>query len=233
MHYQVRSCFTTLIAASLVAILMGCGTPTRPCGDFNFAGTATTRRGVDVSVAFDFKPALCATVCESNTNAYVQMVRIIDLDTGAFVAPNSEQQNRIVTGRPQPAMNGWAIDRVPLRRWGHYGRNDDGSFASIVTTGSNTTPATLWDSPSVVPDHVWFDAVSVPVSIDPGSACTNRLLGYQYWLFVLNGGVSTAPFNATGVDWHRDAFDHAVTEWNADASGLGKNSFPVMTRLEP
>lgn len=74
----------------------------------------------------------------------------------------------------------------------------------------------------------------MPVSIDSAASCVNRLLGHEYWPFVVGtGGTTGAPFNETGVDWNRDAFNEAVIEWNNDAPGLGKNTFPAMTRLEP
>jgi hypothetical protein len=218
----------------LVATLTGCGTQTTPCGAFVFSGAPNGNRGVDVTVNFNFNPANCSATCTSNTNAYIQIVRVIDLRTGNFLAPNTDQQNRIVTGQSQATMNGWAVDRLSNRVWGYYGRNNDGTFAGTLTPGSNTTAAILRDSPSGWPDGAWLDFVSVPVCIDATATCVNRLLGYYYWLFTVGtGGGTAAPFNEIGVDWNRNAFDLAVAEWNNDAPSLGKNTFPSMTRLEP
>jgi hypothetical protein len=158
-------------------------------------------------------------------------VRIIDRVTGNFLAPNSDQQNRIVTGDPDATQNGWAVDRLAGRNWGYYGRNNDGSFASTLTPGSNTTAAVLRDTPSGWPDNSWFDAVTTAVCID-SSTCNNTLDGYYYWLFIVGtDGTTQAPFNEVGVDWMQDALDKSVIEWNNDAAGLAKNSFPAMTRL--
>ncbi len=213
------------------AFLTSCGNPTQPCGTFSFTGSPTTNRGVDVVVNFNFNPATCGAACSNNTIAYIQIVRIIDQDTGNFLAPNSDQQNRIVTGDASATQNGWAVDRLAFRNWGYYGRNNDGSFAGTLTTGTNTTTATLRDTPSGWPDHSWFDAVSVPVCI-AGTTCNNTMDGYYYWLFVVGtGGTTGAPFNEVGVDWMQDALDKSVIEWNNDAAGLSKNSFPAMTRL--
>ena len=64
------------------------------------------------------------------------------------------------------------------------------------------------------------------------AACLNKLTGYYYWLFLVGSGGSVGnPLNEIAVDWHRDAVDESVIEWNNDASGLSKNSFPAFTRM--
>lgn len=220
------------VAVAVLALLPGCGTPTVPCGAFAFTGAPHSDSGISMELDFDFNPATCGSSCTCDPVAYVQIVRIIDLDTGDFLAPNSDQANRTVTGRPQATLNGWAVDRLSGRVWGYYGRNNDGTFGSLVTPGSDTTVATLRDTPSGWPASTWFDAVSVPVCIQPGSGCSNNLLGYYYWLFAVNaGGTTGAPFHEIGVDWNKDSVDEAVLEWNNDAPGLGKNSFPASKRL--
>jgi hypothetical protein len=181
-------------------------------------------------VDFNFNPATCGATCSTDTIAYVQIVRVIDRNTGAFLAPGPEQQARIVTSDPDATQNGWAVDRIDGRTWGYYGRNNNGSFA-LVTPGSNSSTATLVDGPSGWPDNTWFDAVSVPVCIDPAATCNNRLLGYEYWLFTVSSGVAGAPFSEVGVTWMQTAFDKAVAEWNNDAPGLGKTSLPAMSPL--
>lgn len=184
-----------------------------------------------MTVNFAFNPATCGANCICNKICYVQIVRIIDRDTGEFLQPHSEQRNRMVTGTADATQNGWAVDRLAGKVWGYYGRNDDGSFASTLTPGSNTTPTILRDSPSGWPDHSWFDAVSAPVCIER-SVCSNRLLGYYYWLFIVSTGGGTGdPFHEVGVTWMQDALDKTVVEWNTDAPGIGKNSFPAMNPL--
>jgi hypothetical protein len=216
----------------LVLLALGCGNPTFPCGNFTFTGAGHSDAGVSVIVDFDFNPATCGATCTCNTICYIQIVRIIDRDTGAFLAPNSDQQNRIVTGQPSATQNGWAVDRLSNRVWGYYGRNNDGTFASTLTPGSNTTAAILKDTPSGWPSNSWFDAVSVPVCIDASASCQNKLLGYYYWLFIVGSdGSGSDPFSEVGVDWMQDAFNKSVIEWNNDAPGLGKNSFPAMSQL--
>lgn len=224
--------FALTLPSLVIALFTGCGPATFPCGEFTFAGSPHSSRGIDMTLNFDFDPAICTTTCTCDTIAYIQIVRIIDINTGAFLSPNSDQTNRIVTGRATAALNGWAVDRLSGRVWGYYGRNNNGTFASTLTPGSNTSDAILRDSPSGWPDDSWFDAVSVPVCIRTGSACVNELLGYYYWLFFVgDSGDVSDPIHKIAVDWHRDAFDEAVTEWNNDAPGLGKNSFPTLTRM--
>ncbi|MFN2173587.1 MAG: hypothetical protein ACK2UF_19345 [Candidatus Promineifilaceae bacterium] len=222
-----------LFLCVFVLILAGCGTPTTPCGEFTFNGAPHTNQGIDVTLDFDFDPDACgAPDCTCDTVAYVQIVRIIDFDTGGFLSPNSDQTNRIVNGRAEATLNGWAIDRLMGRVWGYYGRNNDRTFASTLTPGSDISAATLRDSPSNWPNGSWFDAVSVPVCIDPEADCENQLAGYYYWSFFVNNSGSVGdPYDANGVEWHRDAFDEAVLEWNNDAPGLAKNSFPAFIRM--
>jgi len=213
-------------------LISGCGPATVPCGTFSFTGAPHSKRGIDMTLNFDFNPATCGVTCNCNTVAYVQIVRIIDLETGNFLSPNSEQTNRIVTGRAVTALNGWAVDRLAGRVWGYYGRNNNGTFAGTLTPGSNTTDAILRDTPSGWPNNSWFDAVSVPVCIQANATCANQLLGFYYWQFIVdNNGAASDPLNIIAVEWHRDAVDQAVIEWNNDAPGLGKNSFPAFTRM--
>ena len=220
------------IVLAAICLVWSCGDPTVPCGTFTFIGAPHTSRGITMSLDFDFNPATCSETCTCGTICYVQIVRIIDMDTGGFLSPNSDQTNRIVTGRAEATSNGWAVDRLSNRVWGYYGRNNNGTFASTLTTGSNTTTATLLDTPSGWPDNSWFDAVSVPVCIDTGATCSSQLLGYYYWLFTVDStGTASNPFDKIGVAWNKDAFDEAVIEWDIDAPGLSKNTFPAFTRM--
>ncbi len=212
--------------------LAGCGTATVPCGQFTFTGSPASNGGISCQVSFSFSPPACqAAACPCNAIAYVQIVRIIDLDTGDYLQPHSEQVNRMVTGNATVAYNGWAVDRVFGRIWGYYGRNDDGSFAKTVALGNNSTPAIMADTPQGWAVNTWFDAVSVPVCI-AGPACNNRLLGYEYWAFLVQtSGSGSDPFSETGRQWHQSVVDLAVANWNAAAATLGKQPFPAMTVL--
>ncbi len=224
---------THLTVVALIAVLSACGPATVPCGTFTFTGSPIANGGIDCEVSFSFSPVACgAAACQCNTIAYIQIVRIIDRDTGNYLQPFAEQSNRMVTGNATVAFNGWAVDRLQGRVWGYYGRNNDGTFAGTLTPGSNTTAAVLRDTPQGWGVNNWFDAVSVPVCIDAGAPCVNRLAGYEYWLFVVGqDGAGSDPFSEIGREWHRDAFNLAVAEWNADAPGLKKNVFPAMSPL--
>ena len=100
-------------------VILGCGPASVPCGTFSFTGAPHTNRGIDMTLNFDFNPATCISTCACNPVAYVQIVRIIDLDTGNFLSPNSEQTNRMVTGSADSWLNGWAVDRLSGRAWGY------------------------------------------------------------------------------------------------------------------
>jgi hypothetical protein len=220
-----------LLFASLLLII-SCGTPTTPCGTFHYSGVATPPVRAVVNIDFNFGPSTCASSCNCDSICYVQVVRVIDRSTGAFLAPNSDQHARIVTGTSQPTLNGWSVDRLAMRNWGYYGRNDDGTFAGTLTPGSNTSTATLRDGPAGFGPDDWLDFVSVPVCISHSSPCVSHLLGYWYWLIVIGpDNTNGDPFNEAGVDWNKDAFDAAVQMWNQTAPPLGKTVFPVFTRM--
>lgn len=221
-----------LMLAAGVLLAAGCGNPTQPCGVFTFSGSPNGDRGVNITDSFAFNPALCGASCNSNQIVYIQIVRVIDRDTGEFLAPGPQQQARIVTGQSDAVYNGWSVDRLEDHIWGYYGRNNDGTFDSALTPGSSSSPAVLFDSPAGWPDSTWFDAVDVPVCIDPDSSCVNRLLGDYYWLYIVNTGGSTeTPFSEVGVDWMQTAVNLSTAKWNATAPGLGKNVYPPLSQL--
>lgn len=224
-----------IVFVATALMLSACGTPIKPCGTFTFNGAPDSPNdsgGITLSDSFAFSPSSCGSRCAAKTIAYIQVVRIIDLDTGEYLAPSSQQQARIVTGQSTAALNGWSVDRLDNHIWGYYGRNNDGTFDSNLTPGSNTTPAVLLDAPDGWPDSSWFDAVDVPVCIDNDSACSNNLLGFYYWLYLVGtGGSASAPFSEIGVDWHQTAVNLAVAKWNSVAPGAGKNVFPAFSHL--
>lgn len=164
-RHSIHKILASLVLLAVLAI--ACGTPTLPCGTFSFTGAPHANRGVNVSVTFNFNAATCgAAACNCNTICYIQIVRIIDRDTGNFLAPSTEQQNRIVT-TGTPTQNGWAVDRIDNRTWGYYARFNSGTFDTYLTTGSNTTPAILNDGPGVGPTTAGsmqsvFPSVSMP-----------------------------------------------------------------------
>ena len=222
-----RRLLATLIPALL---LTACGNPTVPCGTFTFTGTPSGAY-LNTNIDFLFGPAACSATCTCSTVCYIQAVRVIDIDTGEYLAPNSEQADRIVRGRAQATLNGWSVDRLAGRVWGYYGRNNDGTFASTLTTGSNTTTATERDGPGGFPAGSWMDFISVPTCIDSKASCANRLLGYQYWLFTISSTGAGSPFQEIGVDWNRDSVAESIVEWNNKAPGLGKNLLPAANPL--
>ena len=222
-----------LLLITVLCVMFGCGPATVPCGVFTFNGAPSGNRGINLTQSFQFGPAPCAANCNCNSIIYVQVVRIIDRDTGAFLAPGPEQQARIVTGQADATQNGWAVDRLEGRIWGYYGRNNDGTFAGTLTPGNNNSAAILRDQPSGWPDSSWFDAVDVPICIDNNAACLNNQLGYDYWLFIVNSGGSVGnPLNEIAPDWTQSAVDLAVAKWNANAGALGKNQFPAFARMQ-
>ncbi len=211
---------------------------TKPCGEFNFLDIhvidsenigGTVSNGWEMTVEFDFNPSDCSEDCGCNKVAWVQMLRAIDQSDGTYLYANEEKEDRATA-------EGWHIDRLQGRQWGYYGRNDDGTFAGTVTTGSTTTTASLYDRPRR-PDSepylgfLWM-AVTVPVCIDNvGSSCNNKLLGFYEWAWFTSDRSDVAVIHWISPKGFKDDFDSAVSEWNTDAPGLGYNTFPVFTRL--
>jgi hypothetical protein len=181
-----------------------------------------------MQLSFDFNPGDCGVDCKCDPVAYIQIVRTVDSETEAFLYPSSEKEDRA-------NENGWYLDRLEGKIWGYYGRNDDGTFASNMAPGTQDDPAILFDSPSRVEGDAWmpisWQAVSVPVCIQDGSGCQNKLLGYRYWDWTVDaGGVVGGPSNSDAGELTGEV-DTAVAEWNKQAPDLGKNVFPAFTKL--
>jgi hypothetical protein len=222
-----------LVFLLLVALLVPACTSLKRCGEFTFTGTkvdTSDQNGIDMNVSFDFNPADCGSPCTCNPVCYIQIVRTVDMETFTYIYPSSEKQDRATA-------NGWYIDRLEGKKWGYYGRNDDGSFASTLDPGSETDPAILFDGPRRQSEpwlNIWWEAVSVPVCIQSGSGCANKLLGYYFWSWLVDtAGTVTGIVNAVAWEPLEQETDAAVGRWNAQAPGLGKNTFPAFTRLAP
>ncbi len=223
------------LALFLVLSMAGCEgmcTKIPSCGIFTFTGSkvdTSTVNGLDMNLSYDFNPADCGSNCSCNTVAYIQIVRTVDMEDSTYIYPSSEKEERAND-------NGWYIDRLEGKKWGYYGRNDDGSFASTLDPGSENDPAILFDAPSRGEAEPWIDiwwqAVSVPVCIQNGSGCENKLLGYYFWSWVVEpSGVVNDPIHAIAWEDHDGEVDLAVEKWNIQAPTLGKNTFPAFTRL--
>ncbi len=214
-----------------IFLIVGC-TTIPPCGDFTFTGTefdTTDSNGVDASVYFAFDPGDCECECECDLIPYVQIVRTWSFDDAMPLYPSTEKEDRATA-------NGYYIDRIAGRKWGYYGRNDDGTFALYLTPGSNTTDAVLLDSPRRPESspwlNIWWQAVSAPVCIDAEASCQNHLLGYYFWSWVVNSdGTVTGIIDLNAWESLDNEFSAAVGEWNGQAPGLGKNRFSRFARM--
>ncbi len=129
------------------------------------------------------------------------------------------------------------MDRLTGRKWGYYGRNDDGAFANNLTPGNNTTDAILFDQPSRSSSmtNIWWQSVSASVSIDGGqNSCTNNFLGYYFWSWIVDDARTTSDDKIVhAVAWEnlQNIMDDAVAAWNSQAPGLGHNTFPTFNKL--
>jgi hypothetical protein len=216
----------------LIAMVFSACKPTRRCGVFTFNGTVNDGADLNslpMSLSFDFNPAACGSSCNCSPVGYIQIVRNYDLDDGTYIYPTSEKEDRATA-------YGWYIDRVEGRKWGYYGMNDNGTFASYLTPGSATTNAVLGDEPARSEAepwiNFWWQAVSAPVCIQASSSCSNRLLGYYFWSWrVDQSGHVPAPFHANAWKELDTEVKNAISEWNIQAPGLSKNVFPALSDL--
>lgn len=218
----------------VLLLIAGCTSQcTAPCGTvtFNDEGVidTTSSNGWDMSLDFDFTPADCGVSCTCNKVVYVQVMRVVDHENGTYLYLNSEKEDRATA-------EGWHVDRLQGRIWGYYGRNDNGSFASSITVGSETTTASLEDTPSRGESEPYIGftwmAVTVPVCIDNAtSSCNEQLLGFHEWGWIVGDTGGVATFDWAAPKGFKDGVDDAIAEWNADAAGLGYNNFPAFTRL--
>lgn len=200
-----------------------------PCGTFAFTGN-TFSTGLDMSLQFTFDPADCGKpACNTPKICFIQMVRTYDFEEGTFSYISEEHQARAIE-------YGWYVDRLTGKKWGYYGRNDDGSFAGNLTPGNNTTPSVLFDRPSRPGSSgIWWQAVSASVSIDAGtSGCNNNFLGYYYWSWFVNSDGSISNDNIIQLIARENlhtTMDAAVTAWNIQAPSISHNLFPAFNKL--
>jgi hypothetical protein len=214
----------------LLGLACGCSDPTKPCGTFSFNGSGVG--GADIQTTFVFDPSKCKNACTCVVINYIQIVRVIDRGTGEFLVASNEAMPRLVIGK-SIALNGWAVDQVDSPwAWGWYGYNGDVNDPGYVTEGMNLSPAILRDRPDWTGHDVWFEAVDVPVCLDPQSPCQNYLLGYYYWSFIGNYGSISTPSGEIAVEWMQDAVDAAVAQWNSTAPNLKANPFPNLKRMQ-
>lgn len=231
----IWSRFRILVPALVVAALLpGVSACTKPCVEFGLNDKeildSSTDNGWSIEIDFDFTPSECNNTCTCDLTAFAQIVRSLDLRNGTHLYPSSEKEARATA-------TGFYLDRLGGRIWGYYGRNNDGSFASTVTPGSDTSTANLRDFPRRPEIEPWLGflwmAVTGPVCIDtPDSTCNEHLLGYYEWVWWVNDG-GTVPWTAHFVSppaW-KDDFDEAVVRWNKQAALLEKKPLPEFTRL--
>jgi len=232
---MVRASRLTVLATLLAVCLLeaGCSCQRLPiCGAFAFTGSkydTSTENGIDMSLRFDFNPATCGAACSADSICYVQIVRTVDLEGGTYLYPSAEKAARATP-------DGWYLDRLEGKKWGYYGRNDDGTFASTLSPGGNTTPTVLVDAPRrpEMAPYIWifWEAVSVPVTIRADASCTDRLLGYYFWGWIVaKDGSVAGPLYAPAWEPMENDVDGGVAGWNAQAPGLGNYLFPVLARL--
>jgi hypothetical protein len=211
------------LAISLGA-LAGSNQPTTPCGSFSVTKSGHSAGGARCALDFTFTPSACSAACTCSKIAYLQIIRVRDVDRNEYIQPFQQQVDRMIESST-PQLNGWAVDRRANNDWGYFGalNGDPITFSSSrLEPGSNGSPvkhAVMKDRPERWPKRAQFEAVSVPVCMDSTASCSSKLLAYQHWSFqVRNDGSGTAPSTRTATHWEREAVDLAVGLWDEDAT---------------
>jgi hypothetical protein len=211
-------------AVSLVVLAQGSNLPTKACGTWTFSGQGHTNGGADANLRFNFTPTQqkCGVdPCMCHNIAYIQVIRVRDMDNSRYIQPFKAQEQRMVVSET-PELNGWAVDRLSSNAKVGYFKGitiDPILFSSDIELGSNAaTPkvrAKMEDTPERYPRRIRFEAVSVPVCLDTNGACGNKLLGFRTWKFRVQDNLhGTKPTHAASTHWERLAAQAAIDKWN-------------------
>lgn len=233
---------TVVFVSTLLESCNGCNIeipkPT-PCGAFNFSTAPNPYWDPNkpypgpgrVTLSFAFDPTMCrAAACVCRTVAFVQAIKFV-LPPYVPKQPCAEQTSRMTKSSTR-FFDGWAIDTVPGAIQPYYGMNNDGTFPFnpvspdlySATPGSSASPAILRDSPYSSDWHTYeVQVLSVPVCIDQGSACNNKILGYYTWGWTVgdNTKANYMRFHneEAPTDMYVQVFDMAAQQWNNHLDG--------------
>lgn len=153
--------------------------------------------------------------CNCSEIAFVQTIKTVN-DSGANVETNTNQLDRMTSGD-------WSVDRVPGKKYGWYGLNDNGTFASTVTPG-NTTPtaASIRDTPSWSKKNTrWrFETCAICKS----GADQDNVYGCKTWGFDVDdtgqvSSSSSADSTTPSSDW-----SSSIAAWNNQAKTQGSSN---------
>ena len=162
-------------------------------------------------VTITFSPN--AKTVDSTEIAFVQKVQLVDTGT-----TNSRDWDP--TNQKRMTKDGSSIDRVPGRKDGFYGYNNDGKPSGTITPGSAPTPlkdATLLDTPQAsIASTTWsFETAAIAKA----GKDTGKIYGALSWGFTVDADNKlTAHKEKSNVNVSAD-FNDAVKAWNAQAKG--------------
>lgn len=223
----IWSCRIRLVFVFAVLCCVGCGSSVKQCGRFEFTSSVDQNStGVAGLFQLDFyhEPSKCASPCTCEKIWFIQILRPIDVNTGEIIQPHPAQQDRMVKDA-DPAMNGWAVDRIERRKFGYYGMKDDGTLDAPLKSGesmefgSSTSPARMHDT--IARGQLWkgktvlVQGITIAVCIDETSACKYHVLGMDHWdMNFYDDGRVDAPQHHAAADWETFAAFLAIYEWN-------------------
>jgi hypothetical protein len=239
--FTIAALTAAVAAVSLVALGQGSNLPTKACGSWEFSGQGHSNGGALATVRFNFTPTQqkCGVnPCVCPHIAYIQVIRVRDMDNSRYIQPFEEQEDRMIES-DTPELDGWAVDRLSSN-------GDLGYFKAIqidttdfdpvllgsgMAVGSNaSTPkkrAKLEDMPERFVRRVRFEAISAPVCLNPTGTCGNKLLGFRTWKFRVQDNLhGTKPTHAASTHWERVAVTEAIAKWNLMAPGAALQAFP-------
>ncbi len=203
-----------LIGAGLGALFDSGGTG-KNYGTWKLAQTVKSAAAAGGSysspVTITFSPNV--KTVDSTEIAFVQKVQLVDTGT-----TNSRDWDP--TNQKRMTKDASSIDRVPDRKSGFYGYNNDGKPSGTITPGSAPTPlkdATLLDTPQAsLASTTWtFETAAIAkAGKDQG-----KIYGTLSWGFAVDkDNKLTAQKEKSNVNASAD-FNDAVKAWNTQAKG--------------
>jgi hypothetical protein len=159
------------------------------------------------------------SVVNATKIGFVQTSRVVQPGTNTnkeYMEPQNSRRN----------ANQEAIDRVPGRKFGYYGMNNDRSPGGNVTFGSapaTPTDATFYDRPSDAMLNVSFNFETAVVAIEGAQA--NLVYSVVHWGFDVDGSGNLTAHPVTVEDRPTAGLATAAQAWNTQAAGpaAGRN----------
>lgn len=260
MRRSIKSRLTAFaVCVTCCLPLMGDKCPYKPkhvaCGTFSARqiplspgqGNARFKHRLD----FRFDPSVCGVpACSCTKVVFAQALRMT-LPSGQAFFPDETQENRAVHW-PDPAYEGWALDRKEKYFDYDTGQEEESEYGYVAVTnrlripnpygetdwpaiGSNATSATATDAPGKDSERNYkVEVMDAAVCIEGGGSCQDKYLGYYSWGFeVQDDRLKDGSYNRGYEHVYTDVIRLAVDRWNHEVGDSHRRPFPPLSDLVP